>query len=459
MVCSVFDLFKIGVGPSSSHTMGPMTAACTFVERLEADGLLDRVARIQVDLYGSLALTGKGHATDRAILLGLSGERPDGIDPDAAEALVAKIRDTGRLAVAGQSEIVFDEGRDLRFLQRERLPHHSNGMRFTASDESGAPLSTWVAYSVGGGAIVDESAVARNAPPDGLADLPFRFSSAEELLAIAERERVSIAQIARSNERAVASDEEIDRRLDAIVRAMSACIDRGMAADGILPGGLKVRRRAPALYALLTSRAERALADPLTVIDWVNLWALAVNEENAAGGKVVTAPTNGAAGIVPAVLRYYQRFTPQASYQGVHDFLLTAAAIGSLFKENASISGAEVGCQGEVGVACSMAAGGLTAAMGGTPGQVENAAEIGLEHNLGLTCDPVGGLVQVPCIERNAVGAIKAIEASRLALVGDGSHRVSLDQVIETMRKTGLDMNERYKETSLGGLAVNVVEC
>ena len=459
MVCSVFDLFKIGVGPSSSHTMGPMTAACTFVERLEADGLLDRVARIQVDLYGSLALTGKGHATDRAILLGLSGDRPDRIDPDAAEALVAKIRDTGRLAVAGQSEIAFDEGRDLRFLQRERLPHHSNGMRFTALDESGAPLSTWVAYSVGGGAIVDESAVARNAPPDGLADLPFRFSSAEELLAIAERERVSIAQIARSNERAVASDEEIDRRLDAIVRAMSACIDRGMAADGILPGGLKVRRRAPALYALLTSRAERALADPLTVIDWVNLWALAVNEENAAGGKVVTAPTNGAAGIVPAVLRYYQRFTPQASYQGVHDFLLTAAAIGSLFKENASISGAEVGCQGEVGVACSMAAGGLTAAMGGTPGQVENAAEIGMEHNLGLTCDPVGGLVQVPCIERNAVGAIKAIEASRLALVGDGSHRVSLDQVIETMRKTGLDMNERYKETSLGGLAVNVVEC
>ena len=459
MVCSVFDLFKIGVGPSSSHTMGPMTAACTFVDRLEADGLLDRVASIQVDLYGSLALTGKGHATDRAILLGLSGERPDRIDPDAAEGLVARIRETGRLAVAARREIRFDEGRDLRFLQRERLPHHSNGMRFTALDESGAALSTWVAYSVGGGAIVDESAVARNAPPEGLADLPFRFSSAEELLAIAERERLSIAQIARSNERAVTSDEEIDRRLDAIVRAMSACIDRGMAADGILPGGLKVRRRAPALYALLTSRAERALADPLTVIDWVNLWALAVNEENAAGGKVVTAPTNGAAGIVPAVLRYYQRFTPQASYRGVHDFLLTAAAIGSLVKENASISGAEVGCQGEVGVACSMAAGGLTAAMGGTPGQVENAAEIGMEHNLGLTCDPVGGLVQVPCIERNAVGAIKAIEASRLALVGDGSHRVSLDQVIETMRKTGLDMNERYKETSLGGLAVNVVEC
>ncbi len=459
MVCSVFDLFKIGVGPSSSHTMGPMTAACTFVERLKADGLLDRVAHIHVDLYGSLALTGKGHATDRAILLGLSGQRPDRIDPDAADALIRKIRDSKRLSVGGTHEINFDEAQHVRFLQRERLPHHSNGMRFSAFEGSGADLGSWVAYSVGGGAIVDEAAVARNAPPEGLVDLPYRFSSAEELLAIAAREDLTIAELARANERACASDEEIDRRLDSIIGAMSACIDRGMGADGILPGGLNVRRRAPALHRLLTERAERALSDPLTVIDWVNLWALAVNEENAAGGKVVTAPTNGAAGIVPAVLRYYQRFTPQASYQGVHAFLLTAAAIGSLFKENASISGAEVGCQGEVGVACSMAAGGLTAAMGGTPGQVENAAEIGMEHNLGLTCDPVGGLVQVPCIERNAVGAIKAIEASRLALVGDGSHRVSLDQVIETMRKTGLDMNERYKETSLGGLAVNVVEC
>ncbi|HET9429021.1 MAG TPA: L-serine ammonia-lyase [Allosphingosinicella sp.] len=459
MVCSVFDLFKIGVGPSSSHTMGPMTAACTFVDRLRADGLLDRVARIEVDLYGSLALTGKGHATDRAILLGLSGQKPDRIDPDSAEALVSQIRARGHLSVAGLREIAFDETQHLRFLQRERLPHHSNGMRFSAFDEAGDAFCSWVAYSVGGGAIVDEAAVARNAPPDLLVDLPFRFSSAEELLAIAAREQLSIAEIARANERAASLDKEIDQRLDAIVQAMSACIDRGMAANGILPGGLNVKRRAPALHRLLTERAERALSDPLTVIDWVNLWALAVNEENAAGGKVVTAPTNGAAGIVPAVLRYYQRFTPQASYRGVHDFLLTAAAIGSLFKENASISGAEVGCQGEVGVACSMAAGGLTAAMGGTPGQVENAAEIGMEHNLGLTCDPVGGLVQVPCIERNAVGAIKAIEASRLALVGDGSHRVSLDQVIETMRKTGLDMNERYKETSLGGLAVNVVEC
>jgi L-serine dehydratase len=459
LVCSVFDLFKIGVGPSSSHTMGPMTAACRFVEGLRNAGLLERTRKLGVDLYGSLALTGKGHATDRAILLGLSGERPDRIDPDAADLKVARIRESGRLSLGGSHDIAFDEAADLRFLQRERLPHHSNGMRFTAFDAAGAALDSRISYSVGGGAVVDEAAVARNAPPEGAWDVRHRFGSGDELLAIASREGLTIADIARDNERAALADEEIDRRLDEIDAAMAACIDRGIKVDGILPGGLKVRRRAPALHKLLTDRAERALQDPLTVIDWVNLWALAVNEENAAGGKVVTAPTNGAAGIVPAVLRYYQRFTPRATTAGTHVFLLTAAAIGSLFKENASISGAEVGCQGEVGVACSMAAAGLTAALGGTPAQVENAAEIGMEHNLGLTCDPVGGLVQVPCIERNAVGAIKAIEASRLALVGDGSHRVSLDQVIETMRKTGLDMNERYKETSLGGLAVNVVEC
>jgi L-serine dehydratase len=459
LVCSVFDLFKIGVGPSSSHTMGPMTAACRFVEGLRGEGLLERVAKVGVDLYGSLALTGKGHATDRAILLGLSGERPDRIDPDAADRTVERIRETGRLSLGGLHEIAFDEMADMRFLQRERLPHHSNGMRFAAFDSAGALLDSRISYSVGGGAVVEEAAVARNAPPEGAWDVPHPYSSGDALLAITEREGVAIADIARDNERAELADDEIDRRLDAIDAAMSACIDRGMTVGGILPGGLNVKRRAPALHQLLIDRAERALQDPLTVIDWVNLWALAVNEENAAGGKVVTAPTNGAAGIVPAVLRYYQRFTPRATRDGTHIFLLTAAAIGSLFKENASISGAEVGCQGEVGVACSMAAAGLTAALGGTPAQVENAAEIGMEHNLGLTCDPVGGLVQVPCIERNAVGAIKAIEASRLALVGDGSHRVSLDQVIETMRRTGLDMNERYKETSLGGLAVNVVEC
>ena len=458
MVCSTFDLFKIGVGPSSSHTMGPMTAACRFVEGLRDKGLLDAVDRVEVDLYGSLALTGKGHATDRAVLLGLSGQRPDGIDPDAADLTVRQIRDTGRISLAGVHEIAFDEARDLRFNQRERLPHHSNGMRFSASGPDGLQESE-VYYSIGGGAIADEATIIRNAPPEGMWDVPYSFSSSTQLLEIAAREGLSIADIARANERAVMSDEDVNRRLDSIVQAMSACIDRGMAVDGILPGGLNVKRRAPSLYHLLLKRAERTLSDPLTVIDWVNLWALAVNEENAAGGRVVTAPTNGAAGIVPAVLRYYQRFTPRSTYEGVHIFLLTAAAVGSLFKENASISGAEVGCQGEVGVACSMAAAGLTAALGGTPAQVENAAEIGMEHNLGLTCDPVAGLVQVPCIERNAVGAIKAIEASRLALVGTGEHRVSLDQVIETMRKTGLDMSERYKETSLGGLAVNVVEC
>lgn len=458
MVCSTFDLFKIGVGPSSSHTMGPMTAACDFVEGLRDKGLLEATVRIEADLYGSLALTGKGHATDRAVLLGLSGERPASIDPDEAERVVTRIRETGHIRLAGTHDLAFDEAADMRFLQRERLPHHSNGMRFTATIADG-DVESKVYYSVGGGAIVDEATVARNAPPEGAWDVPHPYSSGAQLLDIAAREGLAIADIARANERAGFSDPEIDARLDAIDTAMSACIDRGMAVGGILPGGLNVKRRAPCLYKLLTERAERALQDPLTVIDWVNLWALAVNEENAAGGKVVTAPTNGAAGIVPAVLRYYQRFTPRATQEGTRTFLLTAAAIGSLFKENASISGAEVGCQGEVGVACSMAAAGLTAALGGSNGQIENAAEIGMEHNLGLTCDPVGGLVQVPCIERNAVGAIKAIEASRLALIGDGSHRVSLDQVIETMRKTGLDMNERYKETSLGGLAVNVVEC
>ena len=459
MVSSVFDLFKIGVGPSSSHTMGPMTAACRFVETLSQKGLLDATARVSADLYGSLALTGKGHATDRAVLLGLSGERPDRLDPDAADGIVAQIRETKRIALGGRREIGFDEAADLHFLQRERLPHHSNGMRFSAFSTAGTLLESAISYSVGGGAVIDEAAIARNAPPEGAWDIPYNYHSADQLLALADREGLTIAEIARANERAALSDVEIDRRLGEIAEAMSQCIDRGIGKSGILPGGLNVKRRAPGLHKLLLERAERTLSDPLTVIDWVNLWALAVNEENAAGGRVVTAPTNGAAGIVPAILRYYQRFSHGASEAGVRTFLLTAAAIGSLFKENASISGAEVGCQGEVGVACSMAAAGLTAALGGTPGQVENAAEIGMEHNLGLTCDPVGGLVQVPCIERNAVGAIKAIEASRLAMVGDGSHRVSLDQVIETMRKTGLDMNERYKETSLGGLAVNVVEC
>ena len=464
MVASTFELFKIGVGPSSSHTMGPMTAAADFVERLARDDKLRRVARVDVALYGSLALTGKGHATDRAVILGLSGARPATLDPDDAIALVERVRATGSLSLGGTQPIAFDEARDLRFLQRERLPFHSNAMRFAASDRNGDEIANHLAYSVGGGAVVDEASVHRNAPPEGAFDIPHPFASGAELVARALDAGLTIAELVRANESASLDDDAIAARLTDIRRVMSACIDRGVASGGILPGGLQVKRRAPGIHAQLLARAERTAsgevaADPLTVIDWVNLWALAVNEENAAGGRVVTAPTNGAAGIVPAVLRYYERFSPGADDRGAEEFLLTAGAIGSLFKENASISGAEVGCQGEVGVACSMAAAGLTAALGGTPQQIENAAEIGMEHNLGLTCDPVGGLVQVPCIERNAVGSIKAIEAARLALLGDGTHRVSLDQVIETMRRTGLDMSERYKETSLGGLAVNVVAC
>ena len=459
MVTSVFDLFKIGVGPSSSHTMGPMTAACRFVEALSQKAMIERTGRVLAELYGSLALTGKGHATDRAVLLGLSGERPDRMDPDAADEVIAAVRSTGRLRLGGAREIAFDEPGDLKFLQRERLPHHSNGMRFTAFDCAGTVLESSVYYSVGGGAIVDEAAIAGNAPPEGLWDIPYNYRCADELLAIAEREGLTIAEIARANERAGRSDEEIDRRLGSIVEAMEGCIDRGIGRAGILPGGLNVKRRAPGLHKLLLDRAERTLSDPLTVLDWVNLWALAVNEENAAGGRVVTAPTNGAAGIVPAVLHYCRDFVPSFSEDGVVRLLLTAGAIGLLFKENASISGAEVGCQGEVGSACSMAAGALAEVIGGTPEQVENAAEIGIEHNLGLTCDPVGGLVQIPCIERNAVGSVKAITAARMAVRGDGRHHVPLDKAIKTMRETGADMKDKYKETARGGLALNIVEC
>ena len=462
MVHGVFELFKIGVGPSSSHTMGPMSAAAAFADGLPATQL-SRVARVEAELFGSLALTGKGHATDRAVMLGLEGIRPANLCPDAADASVARIRETGRLRLAGHHDIGFSEKQDLRFHQRQRLPFHSNGMRFSAFDGAGDTISSGVWYSIGGGSIVAEADIAGNAPPESLSDVPHPFTSGADLLARCQRHGLSIAALAMANETAAMPEDEVRNRLAETRAAMSACIDRGMAQSGllpgVLPGGLNVRRRAPAIHALLRNRQERALADPLSVIDWVNLWALAVNEENAAGGRVVTAPTNGAAGIVPAVLRYYERCVPGASAAGADDFLLTAAAIGSLFKANASISGAEVGCQGEVGVACSMAAAGLAAALGGTPAQVENAAEIGMEHNLGLTCDPVGGLVQVPCIERNAVGAVKAIEAARLALLGDGDHRVSLDQVIETMRRTGADMSRKYKETSLGGLAVNVVAC
>ncbi len=455
MVASVFELFKIGVGPSSSHTMGPMTAAADFAARA---ALLAPV-RVRAELFGSLALTGKGHATDRAVLLGLAGERPDALCPDHAGEVVDRVRAAGRLHLGGVHAIDFDEARDVLWHQKQRLPHHSNGMRFTALAADGAVLAEDIAYSVGGGAVVRDADIARNAPPAGLIDLPFPFASGDELLARAAAAGLSLADLALANELTAHDESQVRARLAAIRAAMSACIDRGCVNGGELPGGLRVVRRAPKVLALLRERQERALADPLSVLDWVNLWALAVNEENAAGGRVVTAPTNGAAGIIPAVLRYYERFAPGATEAGCDTFLLVAAAIGSLFKENASISGAEVGCQGEVGVACSMAAAGLTAALGGSNAQVENAAEIGMEHNLGLTCDPVGGLVQVPCIERNAVGAVKAIEAARLSLLGDGTHRVSLDQVIETMRRTGADMGEKYKETSLGGLAVNVVAC
>jgi L-serine dehydratase len=457
VIVSVFDLFKLGVGPSSSHTMGPMTAGGRFLDALAAGGSLRAVRRIETRLYGSLALTGAGHATDRAVILGLAGFSPATVDPDAADAALAEIRRTGRLAVGrGGPVIGFDEQADIVWEKRTRRPEHPNTLSFHAYGEEGAELLARTYFSVGGGFVQDETELGRPAPARASAPYPFR--SAAELLEITERERLTIAGLMRANELALRSADELDAGLDAIAAAMETCIDRGVRQEGCLPGGLKVRRRARQVLNELTTRMERNLADPLAALDWVNLWALAVNEENAAGGRVVTAPTNGAAGLLPAVLRYYTRFH-RGHADDVRTFLLTAGAIGALYKLNASISGAEVGCQGEVGVACSMAAAGLTAVLGGTSAQIENAAEIAMEHNLGLTCDPIGGLVQIPCIERNAMGAVKAIDASRLALLGDGQHTVSLDKVIATMKRTGEDMSEIYKETSLGGLAVNVVEC
>ncbi len=460
MAVSVFDLFKIGIGPSSSHTVGPMRAAARFVERwLEEPGMLDRVARVRADLYGSLALTGRGHGTDKAVLVGLEGNYPNRIDPDVVEPTLARIRGDRRLRLLSRHEIDFDEKRDLGFNKRQKLPYHTNGMRFTAYDADGAELATRDYYSVGGGFVVNQDEAAEDRIVADTTALPHPFHSGEELLARCADTGMSIAQIMFANEQVWRSADEVRDGLREIWQAMQACVARGIRSEGTLPGGLHVRRRAPNLYTELSDRPEASLRDPLTILDWVNLYALAVNEENAAGGRVVTAPTNGAAGIIPAVLMYFDRFCQRADEQGVFDFLLTAGAIGILYKENASISGAEVGCQGEVGVACSMAAGGLTAALGGTPGQVENAAEIGMEHNLGLTCDPIGGLVQIPCIERNAMGSVKAINASRMALRSDGKHHVSLDKVIKTMRDTGRDMQDKYKETSRGGLAVNVIEC
>ena len=460
MAVSTFDLFKIGIGPSSSHTVGPMRAAARFVERwLEQPGRLQEVVRVRAEVFGSLALTGRGHGTDKALLMGLEGHLPNLIDPDLIPAALLRIRGEKKLLLGGKHEIAFDEKRDLAMNKRQKLPYHTNGMRFTAFDASDEVIATRDYYSVGGGFVVNQDDAASDRIVADETPLPYPFHSGDELLAQSRDSGLSIARLMFENEKSWRSEEEVKAGLREIWNAMQSCVARGIRQEGTLPGGLHVTRRAPALFNELSSKPEAAMRDPLTTLDWVNLYALAVNEENAAGGRVVTAPTNGAAGIIPSVLHYYDRFCPGANEQGIFDFLLTAAAIGILYKENASISGAEVGCQGEVGVACSMAAGGLVAALGGTPSQIENAAEIGMEHNLGLTCDPIGGLVQIPCIERNAMGAVKAINASRLAARGDGKHKVSLDKVIKTMRDTGRDMQDKYKETSRGGLAVNVIEC
>lgn len=459
MAISVFDLFTIGIGPSSSHSIGPMRAARRFVERLHGDGLLDSCAEVEVRLYGSLALTGKGHGTDKAILLGLEGAAPEGIDPDEVEPRVAAIRASGRLKLEGGPAIPWDEAQHLLFLRKESLPQHPNGMRFTARNAAGDTLAEYTCFSVGGGFVVDESAAAADQLSSDETALPYPYRTGDDLLQMAASSGLSISQMTLANERCWRGEAEIRAGLLARWRVMQECVERGCRSEGVLPGGLKVCRRAPELFRQLSARTDAAAGDPLAALDWVNLFALAVSEENAAGGRVVTAPTNGAAGIIPAVLHYYWRFTPGANEDGVVRFFLTAGAIGILYKLNASISGAEVGCQGEVGVACSMAAGALAEVLGGTVPQVEMAAEIGMEHNLGLTCDPIGGLVQVPCIERCAMGAVKAINAARMALRSDGKHRVSLDRVIRTMRETGRDMLTKYKETSRGGLAVAVTEC
>ncbi len=448
---SVFDIFKIGVGPSSSHTVGPMKAARQFA--LGLANTRHQVARIQVTLHGSLAYTGKGHGTDSAVILGLMGCQPDTLDPDDVDGMLRAVHANARMTVPGIGEIEFAPNDDLVFEYGEELPRHTNGMRFAALDADGSILLSEDYYSLGGGFVArgDEPELSNQ---EG--EPPFPFTSGAELLELAEKNSLTIAELVLRNEQQWRSTEEITERLMNIWSAMQSCVARGLRTEGVLPGPLAVTRRAPKLLRIIQQRSTR---DGLDIMDWVNIFAIAVNEENAAGGRVVTSPTNGAAGIIPAVLHYYEKFVADASDEGIRQLLLVAGAIGTLYKINASISGAEMGCQGEVGVACSMAAAGLVAALGGSNSQVENAAEIGMEHNLGLTCDPVGGLVQIPCIERNAMGAVKAINAARLAMQGDGSHKVTLDQVISTMRQTGLDMSTIYKETSKGGLAVNVPEC
>ena len=457
MPLSALDLFTIGIGPSSSHTLGPMRAAYRFLQLLQGEGMAAQVARLHCELYGSLAATGKGHGTDSAILLGWLGEEPESIDIGSVAARLKAIRQSKQLPLPWGTSIAFNEARDLSFKRLKPLPLHPNGMHFTALDAADVPLADAIIYSTGGGFIASEEEMKH--PQRRSEVLPHPFTTGEELLGRCAGHALSISALMFLNEAAFRPAADTRARLDAIWQAMQDCVKRGCAQGGTLPGGLKVRRRASTIYQHLCNNAEGALADPLTILDWVNLYALAVNEENAAGGRVVTAPTNGAAGIIPAVLHYAVRFRHPVHADGVHRFLLTAGAIGQLYKRNASLSGAVAGCQGEVGVACSMAAAGLVEYLGGSPRQVANAAEIGMEHNLGLTCDPIGGLVQIPCIERNAMGAVKAINAARLAIAGDGTHVVSLDKVIRTMRDTGRDMNAKYKETSRGGLAVNVVEC
>lgn len=460
MKTSLFDLYKVGIGPSSSHTMGPMRAARRFGVELADSQLLPRTAQLRTELYGSLALTGLGHGTDRAILLGLSGEEAASIDPATIDSKLAEIRGSGRLSLLGRHAIPFREPDHLLLHRDQMLPpgartQHPNGVRFTALDADGNELLTRTFFSIGGGFIVADG---EESAPKAAADapLPYPFSSAAQLLQMARTAGLSIADLMLANESALRPPDEVRSGILHLASVMQGCIDRGMATEGILPGGLNVRRRAPHLVERLRQKGS---ADPLAPLDWVTVYAMAVNEENAAGGRVVTAPTNGAAGVVPAVLRYYRDFIADANEAGILRYFLTSAAIGVLYKENASISGAEVGCQGEVGVACSMAAGGLAAALCGSNDQIEHAAEIGMEHNLGMTCDPVGGLVQIPCIERNAMGAVKAVQACRLALNETEDHKISLDQVIKTMYLTGLDMQSRYKETSLAGLALNIIEC
>ncbi|TWD13424.1 L-serine ammonia-lyase [Streptomyces sp. T12] len=455
MAISVFDLFSIGIGPSSSHTVGPMRAARMFARRLRNEDLLNSVASVRAELYGSLGATGHGHGTPKAVLLGLEGDSPRTVEVESADERVEKIKDGGRIRLLGEHEIGFAYDDDLVLHRRKALPYHANGMTLWAYDASGAELLAKTYYSVGGGFVVDEDAVGadRIVLDDTVLKYPFR--TGDELLRLTKETGLSISALMLENERAWRTEEEIREGLLEIWRVMRACVERGMSREGILPGGLKVRRR-----AATTARKLRSEGDPQALaMEWITLYAMAVNEENAAGGRVVTAPTNGAAGIIPAVLHYYMNFVPGADEEGVVRFLLAAGAIGMLFKENASISGAEVGCQGEVGSACSMAAGALAEVLGGSPEQVENAAEIGMEHNLGLTCDPVGGLVQIPCIERNGMAAVKAVTAARMAMRGDGSHKVSLDKVIKTMKETGADMSVKYKETARGGLAVNIIEC